>query len=75
MNPKMLLVILVGTVPLVVAAAMGTAFLLARAGYGAVVWGLVPFLGLLIVTGLLALALGRAAGRSRERRPGDGDDV
>jgi hypothetical protein len=44
-HPQTLLFVLLGTVPLVVTGAGADAFLLMRAGYGVLVWAVVPFLG------------------------------
>jgi hypothetical protein len=61
MHPQTLLFILLGTVPLVVGGAGVAAFLLMRAGYGALVWAVVPFVGSLLVVAALAFVLSRAA--------------
>ena len=67
MHPQTLLFVLLGTVPLVVAGAGVVGFLLMRAGYGVLVWAVLPFLGsLLMVTGL-AYVLSKAAGTERGR--------
>ncbi len=52
---------LVGAVPLIVGGAGLAAFLLQRAGFGIVVWGLLPVLGMLAVVGVLGVVLGKAA--------------
>jgi hypothetical protein len=44
-HPQTLLFVLLGTVPLVVTGAGAGAFLLMRAGYGVLVWAVVPFVG------------------------------
>jgi hypothetical protein len=72
MHPKTLLFALIGAVPLAVIAAGVAAFLLQRAGYGLVVWALVPLGGLLLVASLLGAVFGWAASGRRNR--GD-DDV
>ncbi len=69
MRPMQSLSILVGAVPILAVGAGVAAFLLMRAGYGVLVWGLLPFVGLLVISGALGLALGRAAGG----RSGNGD--
>ena len=67
LSPQVLLAALVGVVPLVVLCAGVAAFLLLRAGFGILVWAVLPFLGLLVVVALLGVFLSRAAGN----RPGD----
>lgn len=63
-SPRTLLFALVVTVPVVVAVAFVAAVLLQRAGFGLVVWALVPFaVSMLLVAGL-GVVLGRAAVRS-----------
>ena len=72
MHPKTLLFILVGLVPLVVAAAGVVSFLLLRAGYGLFVGGVVPFAVSLLLAAALGALLGRAASGRRGppgRRP------
>jgi len=61
MHPQTLLFVLLGTVPLVVAGSGVAAFLLMRAGFGFVVWGLVPFLASLLVVAAISFLLSRAA--------------
>ncbi len=68
MEPKRLLFILLGAVPLVVLGGAVASVVLLRAGYGVLVWALLPFLGVLLVAVVLGLVLGRAAGR----HPGKG---
>jgi hypothetical protein len=70
MDPKRLLFVLLGAVPLAVLGAVVLSFILLRAGYGFFVWAVLPFAGALLVAGVLGLALGRAAGGRRGR-----DDV
>ena len=67
MHPQTLLFVLLGTVPLVVAGAGVAAFLLMRAGYGVVVWAVVPFVVSLLLVAALAFALSRAARSSRSQ--------
>ena len=61
MHPQTLLFVLLGTVPLVVAGAGVAAFLLMKAGYGVLVWAVVPFVGSLLIVAALAFVLSRAA--------------
>ena len=63
-----LLIILLVTVPLVVAGAGVAAFLLMRAGFGFLVWGVLPFLASLLAVAAISFLLSRAA------RPGGGGD-
>lgn len=77
MNPKTLLFVLVGVVPVVVVAAGAASFLMLRSGYGMAVSLGVPFVvSLALVAGLGAL-LGRAASRRGRDggRSGGPDDV
>lgn len=60
-DPMAMLFALVGAVPLIVGGAGLAAFLLQRAGFGMLVWGLLPVLGMLIVVGVLGAVLGKAA--------------
>lgn len=83
MHPQTLLLVLIGAVPLVVAAAGVAAFLLMRAGYGLLLWAVLPFLVSMLVIAALGVFLGRAArGRqgpgepeSSQRRPRRRDGV
>jgi len=70
LHPQTLLFVLLGTVPLVVAGAGVAAFLLMRAGYGVLVWAVVPFVGSLLIVAALAFVLSRAAraGGGRDER-------
>ena len=75
MQPQTLLFVLLGSVPLVVAGAGVVALLLMRAGYGVLVWAIVPFVGSLLVVAALAFVLSRAAraGHGQDgRRPSEG---
>lgn len=76
-RPRTLLLALVAAVPVIVAAALVVAVLLQRAGFGLVVWALVPFAVSMALIGVLGIALGRAATRraSGERRSGEDDGV
>ncbi len=78
-HPVVLLYILVTVVPLVVGGAGLVAFLLLRAGYGFVVWALLPLLAVLLLTGVIGAGLGVAAGgtlpgtrRREEEKPREG---
>ena len=79
MHPQTLLFILLMIVPLVVAGAGVIAFLLMRAGYGVLVWAVLPFVASLLVVAAISFALSRAAGggrnRSSEGRSRDRDSV
>ena len=68
-RPLILLFVLLVTVPLLVGGAGVTSFLLLRAGYGVLVWGLVPFLVLLLLAGVLAVVIGKAARVTRDDGP------
>jgi hypothetical protein len=76
MHPQTLLFVLLGTVPLVVAGSGGAAFLLMRAGYGVLVWAVLPFVASLLVVAAISFVLSRAArsdrGRDGRRRGRDG---
>ena len=65
MHAQTLLFILLGAVPLAVAVAGVVAFLLMRAGYGVLVWAVMPFVASLLVVAALAFVLSRAAGGLR----------
>lgn len=65
MHPQTLLFVLLGSVPLVVALAGVAAFLLMRAGYGVLVWAVLPFVASLLVVAGISFLLSRAAGRGR----------
>ena len=75
-HPQTLLLVLLGSVPLVVAGAGVAAFLLMRAGYGVLVWAVLPFVASLLVVAVIAFVLSRAArsdrGRDGRRRGQDG---
>ena len=66
LRPETLLIVLLGTVPLVVAVAGVAAFLLMRAGFSFLVWGVVPFVASLLAVGALAFLLSRAARAGRD---------
>jgi hypothetical protein len=77
MRPETLVFLLLGTVPLVVAGAGVAAFLLMRAGFGFLVWGVVPFVASLLAVAAISFLLSRAArigsggdGSSEGRRRG-----
>ena len=67
MHPQTLLFVLLGTVPLVVAGAGVAAFLLMRAGFGVLIWAVLPFLASLLAVAAIAFLLSRAAGGDRGR--------
>ena len=66
MHPRTLLLVLIGTVPLVVAIAAATAALLLRAGYGYLLGVVLPFVVSMLVIAVLGMFLGRAAGAGRK---------
>jgi O-antigen ligase len=68
-RPLILLFVLLVTVPLLVGGAGVASLLLLRAGYGVLVWGLVPFLVLLLLAGVLAVVIGKAARVTRDDDP------
>ncbi len=72
MHPQTLLFVLLVTVPLVVAGAGVVAFLLMRAGYGVLVWAVLPFVASLLVVAAISLLLSRAAGGGRGGRGSSG---
>ena len=61
-HPITLLFVLLGVVPLLVGGAGVASFLLLRAGYDFLVWGLLPLVVLLLIAGSLGAVLGMAAG-------------
>ena len=67
LRPEILLFVLLGTVPLVVAGAGVAAYLLMRGGFGFLVWGVVPFVASLLAVAALSFALSRAARAVRDR--------
>jgi hypothetical protein len=67
MHPQTLLIILLVTVPLVVAGAGVAAFLLMRAGFGFLIWGVVPFVSSLVAVAAISFLLSRAARADRGR--------
>jgi predicted phage tail protein len=77
MRPRTLLFVMVSVVPVIVALAFVVAVLLQRAGFGWVVWALLPFAASMVVIGVLGVLLGRAATRSTPdgRRSGKDDGV
>ena len=70
-NLYVALFILMVTVPILVGGAGLASFLLLRAGYGLVVGGVVPFLAMLLCTGLLGVILGRTVGRPPANESGE----
>ena len=77
MRPRTLLLLMVSVVPVIVALAFVAAVLLQRAGFGWVVWALLPFGVSMAVVGVLGVLLGRAAtrGAGDGRRSGRDDGV
>ena len=76
LRPRTLLLVLISVVPVIVALAFVVAILLERAGFGLVVWALLPFVVSMALIGALGLVLGRAAARraseGRRSRKDDG---
>ncbi len=76
LRPRTLLLVLISVVPVIVALAFVVAILLERAGFGLVVWALLPFVVSMALIGALGLVLGRAAARraseGRRSRKNDG---
>ncbi len=76
LRPRTLLLVLVSVVPVIVALAFVVAILLQRAGFGLVIWALLPFAVSMALIGALGLVLGRAAARraseGRRSRKNDG---
>ncbi|CAN5538602.1 hypothetical protein BH24ACT18_BH24ACT18_00850 [soil metagenome] len=68
MRPRTLLFVLISVVPVVVAVAFVAAVVLQRAGFGLVIWALLPFVVSMALIGALCVVLGRAA----TRRASDG---
>ena len=68
-RPSTLLLVMMSAVPVVVLLALGAAVLLARAGFGLVVWALVPFVVSMALILILGIVLGRAAARSADEPP------
>lgn len=77
MRPQTLLVVLVAAVPVIVGLALAAALLLQRAGFGLVVWALLPFGISMALIAALGLFLGRTATRrgAEERRRRGNDRV
>ena len=73
LRPRTLLLVLISVVPVIVALAFVVAILLERAGFGLVIWALLPFVVSMALIGVLGVALGRAAARraSECRRSGE----
>ncbi len=67
MHPQTLLFVLLGSVPVIVACAGVAAFLLMLAGYGVVVWAVLPFVASLLAVAAIAFLLSRAARSDRGR--------
>ncbi len=68
MRPRTLLFVLISVVPVVVAVAFVAAVVLQRAGFGLMIWALLPFVVSMALIGALGVVLGRAA----TRRASDG---
>jgi NhaP-type Na+/H+ or K+/H+ antiporter len=64
LRPRTLLLVLISVVPVIVALAFVVAILLQRAGFGLVIWVLLPFVVSMALIVVLGLVLGRAAARS-----------
>ncbi len=77
MRPRTLLLVMISVVPVIVALAFVVAVLLQRAGFGWVVWALLPFAASMAVVGGLGVLFGRAATRGTQggRRSGEDDGV
>ncbi len=73
LHPLTLLFILLGAVPLIVGGAGLVSYLLWRAGYGFLVWGLLPFAASLLLVGVLGAVLGLSAGGARGATEKNGD--
>lgn len=65
LHPKTLLLILIGIVPVTVAAAGVAAVLLQRAGYGLFIWAILPVAVALLFVAVIGIVLGRAASNWR----------
>lgn len=76
-RPSTLLLVLILVVPAIVAVAFVVAIGLQRAGFGLVIWALVPFVVSMVLIGALGVVFGRAATRraSDGRRSGGDDGV
>lgn len=68
-GPRTLLLLFMAIVPVIVGLALLAAVLLQRAGFGLVVWALVPFIVSMLLIAGLGVVLGRAAARSPEVPP------
>lgn len=77
MRPRTLLFVLISVVPVIVALAFVVAVLLQNAGFGWVVWALLPFAVSMVAIGVLGVLFGRTATRSTPdgRRSGEDDGV
>lgn len=76
-DARALLFVLVSIVPVIVAVAFVVAVVLQRAGFGLVIWALLPFVVSMALIGVLGVVLGRAATRraSDGRRSSEDDGV
>ena len=77
LRPRTLLLVLICVVPVIVALAFVVAILLERAGFGLVIWALLPFAASMALIGFLGVVLGRAArrGPADRRRTQERDDA
>ena len=77
LRPRTLLLVLISVVPVIVALAFVVAVLLERAGFGLVIWALLPFVVSMALIWVLGVVLGRAAARraSEGQRSGEDDGV
>ncbi|CAN5657369.1 hypothetical protein BH24ACT20_BH24ACT20_03560 [soil metagenome] len=71
MSQKTLLLVMVLAVPVMVGLSGLVSFLLLKMGYGVIVWAVLPFVGLLLLVGVLGIFLSRSAVRG-ERISGKG---
>ena len=63
---RTLLLLFMAVVPVIVGLALLAAVLLQRAGFGLVVWALVPFIVSMLLIAGLGVVLGRAAARPQD---------
>jgi uncharacterized RDD family membrane protein YckC len=75
MHQKVMLLIMVLTIPLLVVVAGIISFVLLRMGYGIFVWAALPFLGLVLTVAVLGWILGRMAGEEGKRTSKKGSKV
>jgi hypothetical protein len=72
---RILLLLFMAVVPVIVGLALLAAVLLQRAGFGLVVWALVPFVVSMLLIAGLGVVLGRAAARAPHGRSRKDDGV